>query len=236
MKISILEKLQNEKLLLGAILLALALVVPAPTMAGVNVNVSIALPPPIIFAAPPEVIVLPETYVYVVPDVDVDIFFYNGWWWRLWEGRWYRSRDYNAGWVYYQGVPSFYRRIPSSWRDDYRDHRWGGHQWNYNRIPHQQLQGNWSSWEKSGHWEKQQTWGVQGLKPRTRAQRPSQAVQPESQAKPRSREAVKPQQAPPKSGKVKLRQSQSQHKKKLKKSKSQQGKPEQGEEDKSDRK
>jgi len=80
-----------KRLLFGILLLAFVIVVPIPTMAGVDVSVSIALPPPIVFSAPPEMIVLPETYVYVVPDVDVDIFFYDGWWWRPWEGRWYRS-------------------------------------------------------------------------------------------------------------------------------------------------
>ncbi len=57
-----------KKLFLGTILLALVLVFPAPTMARVDVDVSISLPPPIVFAAPPEVVVIPETYVYVVPD------------------------------------------------------------------------------------------------------------------------------------------------------------------------
>src|SRR4030066_388696 len=171
-----------KKLLFGTMFLALVIVVPIPTMAGIDIHVSIPLPPPIVFAAPPGVIVIPETYVYVVPEVQEEIFFYNGWWWRPWGGRWYRSRHYSSGWVYYQSVPSFYARIPSGWRNDYRDHRWGGHQWNYQRIPHQQLQQNWSSWEKSRHWEKQQTWGVQGLKPRA-----------QSQVKPQSREAVKPQ-------------------------------------------
>ena len=98
-----------RKLFFGTVLLALVIVVPIPTMARVAVNVRISLPPPIVFAAPPALIVLPETYVYVVPDVDADIFFYNGWWWRPWEGRWYRSRHYDSGWVYYQSVPSFYR-------------------------------------------------------------------------------------------------------------------------------
>jgi hypothetical protein len=196
-----------KKLLLGTILLAVVLVEPIPTMAGVDIGINISLPPPIVFAAPPEVVVLPETYVYVVPDLDVDIFFYNGWWWRLWEGRWYRSRNYDASWVYYQSVPSFYAGIPSGWRNDYRDHRWGGHQWNYQRIPHQQLQRNWSNWEKSRHWEKQQTWGVQGLKPRTRSQQPSQAVQPKSQAKPQGREAIKPQPSRPQSREVQPQQS-----------------------------
>jgi len=80
-----------KKLFLGTLLLALVIVAPVPTMAGVDINVSIGLPPPIVFEAPPNVIVMPDTSdVYVVPDIDVDMFFWNGWWWRLWEGRWYR--------------------------------------------------------------------------------------------------------------------------------------------------
>jgi len=182
-----------KKFVFGTMLVMLVIVAPFPTMARVAVNVSINLPPPIVFAAPPALIVLPETYVYVVPDVDVDIFFYNGWWWRPWEGRWYRSRHYDSGWAYYQSVPSFYREIPSGWRNDYRDHRWGGHQWDYQPIPQRQLQQNWSTWEKSKHWEKQNTWGVQGLQPRTQSPQPSRAVQPQSQAKPQVHEVTKSQ-------------------------------------------
>ena len=56
-----------KKLLFGTMLLALVIVVPIPTMAGVDIHVSIPLPPPIVFAAPPELIVIPETYAYVAP-------------------------------------------------------------------------------------------------------------------------------------------------------------------------
>jgi len=239
-----------KKLLIRTILLASILVFPLPTMAGVDVGVSVSLPPLIVFASPPEVVVIPETYVYVVPDVDANIFFYDGWWWRLWEGRWYRSRRYDSGWGYYRRVPSFYGRVPSGWRNDYRNHRWGGHQWNYQRIPHQQLQQNWSTWKKSNHWEKQQTWGVQGLKPRS--QQPSKTVQQKSQAKPQSREvqpqqskpqsrevrpqqsrpksqeAARPQQSRPQSGEVKQERSQPKQREAPQQSKSKQGKPEKG--------
>jgi len=65
-----------KKLLLGAILLALATVVPNPTMAQVNINIGISLLPLITFEAPPEVIVMPDTNnVCVVPDIDADLFF-----------------------------------------------------------------------------------------------------------------------------------------------------------------
>lgn len=216
---------------LRTMVLALVLVAPVSTMAGVDVGVSISLPPLIVFAAPPEVVVIPETYVYVVPDLEVDIFFYDGWWWRPWEGRWYRSRHYDSGWAYYRRVPSFYGRIPSSWRNDYRDHRWRGHQWNYQRIPHQQLQRNWSSWEKNRHWERQQTWGVQGLKPRPRSQQPSQAVQPRSKARPQYREGARPQP----SREVQPQRTQPQRREAPQQSKPRQGKPERGEEEKRDR-
>ena len=43
-----------KKLLFGTMLFALVIVVPAPTMAQVGIGVSIALPPPIVFPAPPE--------------------------------------------------------------------------------------------------------------------------------------------------------------------------------------
>jgi hypothetical protein len=178
--------------------LALIMAVPIPTMAmgRVDVGVSIPLPPPIGFAGPPEMVVIPETYIYVVPDSDEDIFFYSGWWWRPWNGRWYRSQNYSSGWGYYQGIPSFYVSVPSGWRNDYRQRRWGGHEWNYQRIPQQQVQQNWQGWERDRHWEKQNTWGVRDLRPRTRSQQPSQTVQPKPQARPQYREVQQQQSRP----------------------------------------
>ncbi len=164
-----------KKLLLGTVLLAFALTVPMPAKAEISVNIGISLPPLIEFPAPPELIVLPGTYVYVAPDVNEDIYFYGGWWWRPWEGHWYRSRNYGSGWSYYRSVPTFYREIPSGWRDDYRAHSWQGRPWNHQQLPSQQVQRNWKGWKDNRHWEKQQTWGVQGLRPQTRQSRSPQA-------------------------------------------------------------
>jgi hypothetical protein len=161
-----------KKLLFGAMLFALVIVVPIPTMAAVDIRIRFPLPPPIVFASPPQLIVLPETYVYVAPDYDdVDLFFWSGWWWRFWEGRWYRSRYYNRGWGYYNNVPSFYFDVDPGWRGYYRDRNWYGHRWDYERIPNQRLQQNWSSWEKNRYWERQKTWGVQSYQPRPQPQR-----------------------------------------------------------------
>ena len=159
-----------KKLLLGAILLALAMVVPIPAMAGVSINIGIPLPPPIPFAAPPSVIVMPETEgVYVDPDIDADLFFCDGFWWRLWEGRWYRSLYYDRDWIFYDAVPTFYFNIDSHWRTYYRNHSWYGHEWNYERIPYQRLHENWKSWQTKRTWGGQTAWGVKGYVPRTQA-------------------------------------------------------------------
>ena len=161
-----------KKLFFGIIFLALVGVFPAMTMAAIDISIGISLPPPIIFGAPPDVIVMPDTDdVYVVPDIDVDLFFWNGWWWRLWEGRWYRSRYYNRGWGYYTNVPSFYFDVDPGWRGYYSDHNWYGHRWDYERVPNRQLQQNWRSWQNNRRWERQGTWGVQSYQPRPRQQR-----------------------------------------------------------------
>ncbi len=171
-----------KKLFLCAMLLALAIVVPLPAMARVDINIGISLPPPVVFAAPPEVIVLPDTDdVYVVPDINIDLFFWNGWWWRLWEGRWYRSHYYNRGWAYYRLVPTFYFDVDPDWRIYYRDHAWYGHRWDYRPVPYRGLQRNWRSWHNSRYWEKHGTWGVQGYQPRPKPQRQELRHQREEQ-------------------------------------------------------
>ena len=162
-----------KKLLLATILLAMVLVVPTPAMAGTNINIGISLPPPIVFDEPPDVIVMPDTYdVYVVPDIDVEMFFWNGWWWRPWEGGWYRSHYYDRGWAYYNHVPGFYYDVNPGWRGYYRGHNWYGHRWNYERIPHRQLHQNWKSWQNNRHWERQgPPWGVHNYQPRPQQHR-----------------------------------------------------------------
>jgi hypothetical protein len=157
---------QMKKLLFKIVFLTLAVLIPASVMAQVQVRINIPLPPPIIFPAPPHVVVIPETDVYAVPDVNDDIFFYSGWWWRPWEGRWYRSRYYDRGWAHYNGVPSFHRNVPPGWRNDYRDRRWRGHEWDHRPMLHSDAEKNWRGWQRDKHWEKENNWGVRGMERR----------------------------------------------------------------------
>ena len=155
-----------KKLISKILFLTFVFFAPFSVMAGVSAHVNIPLPPPIIFPAPPEPVVIPETDIYAVPDFQEDIFFTAGWWWRPWNGRWYRSRYHDRGWAYYRGVPSFHRNVPPRWRDDYRANQWRGHHWQHQRVHQRELQRNWHEWERNKHWERQNAWGVQGLQKR----------------------------------------------------------------------
>ncbi len=120
-------------------------------------------PPPIPFAAAPNVVVLPGTDVYVVPDAPADIFFQGGWWWRQWRGNWYRSTFYDRGWAHYNGYPAWHRNVPHDWRHSYSSHVWGGRPWNPPHINQGNLNNHW----RGGQWRNDQGFG-----------RPTPAVRP----------------------------------------------------------
>lgn len=133
--------------IIGALLLVLT---GAATQSEAEVNVSVGINlPPVMFAAPPAVVVIPGTYVYMVPDIDADVLFYQGYWWRPYQGRWYRSRDYKGSWrsVGPAGIPRGLRALPQ----DYRHRVSPEHE----RIAHGEVQKNWKRWEKEKHWDKQ---------------------------------------------------------------------------------
>jgi len=166
-----LEECTMNKIFFGILLLVMVAVSPHSLRAEVNISIGFGLPEPVYFERPPEVIVLPDTQnVYVVPESEFDLFFWNGYWWRPWEGRWYRSRYYNRGWGYYNTVPSFYYDIDPGWRGYYRDRNWYGHPWHYERITYQRLQGNWKHWHANQYWQRNKTWGVEHYQPRPQRQ------------------------------------------------------------------
>jgi hypothetical protein len=142
-----------------AIVMAL-FIVPCLAQAQIDIRISIPLPPPIVFSAPPLMVVLPDTDVYVAPDCDQDIYFYGGWWWRPWRGRWYRSLYYDSGWEFYNGVPGWYGGVYPHWRDNYRKHMWGGQRWDYRAMPYNDVRTNWKTWHDTGRY--QQNWGTTG--------------------------------------------------------------------------
>jgi hypothetical protein len=135
-------------LLIIAMVFAVSAILPRAGFAGVDVNIGINVPlPAFVFSAPPAVIFIPGTYVYAVPDVDIDIVFYQGYWYRPYRDYWYRSTSYNGPWRHIENkvvpgvlfkLPPDYRRVPP------------GHQ----RIPYGQLKKSWKNWEKEKYWDK----------------------------------------------------------------------------------
>ena len=151
--------MKKKVFLLLAFLGAMLLVPPGfvgNSSAGVNVNIGIGLPvapavvypapPPVVVEAPPEMEVIPGTYVYYAPGVNVDLFFYHGFWWRPYEGRWYRSRGYRGPWAFIpvRRVPRPVFALPPGWRE-----RPG-----YERVPYGEFRGNWRRWERERHWDR----------------------------------------------------------------------------------
>lgn len=118
--------------------------------AGVRIGVGINLPG-FTFAAPPPVVVIPGTYVYYAPEADVDILFYQGYWYRPYEGGWFRARGYNGPWasIAIGRVPRALIGLPRDYRLAYRDHP---------RIAYRDFNRNWRSWERNKYWEKNERW------------------------------------------------------------------------------
>jgi len=122
----------------------------AQSEARVDVTVGVNIPV-YTFPAPPPLVVIPGSYVYAVPDVDVEILFYHGYWYRPYEGRWYRSRSYNGQWIFVSpakvphvliDLPPDYHHFPPVSK----------------RIPYGQFRKNWRRWEKEKYWERDERW------------------------------------------------------------------------------
>lgn len=115
------------------------------SMARVDISVSIPPPPIFTFSAPPELVVIPGTYVYFDPYLDFDIFFYAGYWYRPHRGYWYRSVAYEGPWVYIGSPPPVLLRLPPDFRIMTRG---------YPPISYWELRNNWRTWQTNRYWDR----------------------------------------------------------------------------------
>ena len=134
----------------AGILFAVLAASPVPVKAEVNISIGIGIPP-IVIPVPPALIVIPGTYVYIAPDLQEDVFFYRGYWWRNHERRWYRAKRLDGRWSYIRRdrTPSALVFLPPG----YRDHHPG-----LDRLENERVRRDWHRWERERHWDRQAAW------------------------------------------------------------------------------
>jgi hypothetical protein len=113
---------------------------------GININIS-----GFTFAAPPVMAIVPGTYVYFAPDAGIDILFYGGYWYRPYQGYWFRARGYDGPWyrISRGGVPAAIIGLLPDYRHVYRE---------YPRRSYREFNSNWRTWHRSGYWYKDKAW------------------------------------------------------------------------------
>ena len=104
-------------------------------------------PPPLQFAAPPEIVVVPsgQTYVYMIPNM-FGVYFFGGFWYRYYNGYWFRAVVYDAPWVpiAVTVIPRFIIGVPPEY-PYFLPPR-------YHRIHYHEFYGHWRDWDRGRHW------------------------------------------------------------------------------------
>ena len=121
----------------------------APAGAQVSIGINIR--------AYPDLVAVPGYPVYYAPQLDSNLFFYDGLYWVYAQDRWYASSWYNGPWdaVAPEGVPFFVLRVPvryyrqpptyfGGWAQEAPPH-WGEH-WGRNW---EQRRSGWDRWDRA---------------------------------------------------------------------------------------
>jgi hypothetical protein len=82
----------------------------APRLAAAQVSVTLRLDLPVVLPA----LVVVEPGIQVVPGVNEEVFFVDGYYWVRRDARWYRSHDHRSGWVVMEprSVPPRLVKVP----------------------------------------------------------------------------------------------------------------------------
>jgi hypothetical protein len=108
------------KTVVVGILAAAAALCAVPVSAEVNVNINVG-PPPVIFAAPPRVVAIPQTPVYYAPDTTYNVFLYGNRYFSFHDGNWFIAASHGGPWAFVPveqvprpviAVPVRYYKVP----------------------------------------------------------------------------------------------------------------------------
>lgn len=134
----------EKKIFILLVALCWVLTVSARADTDVNVNVNVGLPV-LKVGSDPMMAVIPGTYVYFAVDLDDDLFFYQGYWWRIHKGRWHRATAAGGPWVFFKTVPHPLLNLPPGWRNLPPGHA----KFKFNVVKR-----NWKQWEKEKRWDR----------------------------------------------------------------------------------
>jgi hypothetical protein len=97
--------------------------IPAYAQVNVGVNIHIGDPPPVVVAAPPTMVLMPEPQMYVAVGVPYDIYFVSGRYYYLHEGHWFWGTRYGGPWTYVavERLPPGLRRYKVRQLHEFRD-------------------------------------------------------------------------------------------------------------------
>ncbi len=117
-----------------------------------EVDALVPAPPALRFAAPPAMVVVPsgQSSVYMAANM-TGVYFYDGVWYRNYNGYWYRASRYNGRWspVRVEMIPSVVVVVPP----EYPRHLPTG----YHRIRYSEFDRGWKSWGRDpDHWRRQE--------------------------------------------------------------------------------
>ena len=123
---------------------AVVIGVPPPP----HVRVRVPVPPPVFFPAPPQLVLIPGSDMYYAPDIEDEIVFSRGYYWRPYEGRWYRSRYHSGPWHHMERrmVPRGVIGLPPDFRHHYHD----GPRFHYEAVERQYRGGGRPHYSPSG--------------------------------------------------------------------------------------
>ncbi len=146
--------------LVVAVLMSVGMLSPGTSHAGIGVSVTIPLPV-LRLDAPPALTIIAGTPVYFAPDVQADLFFYHGNWYRPYGGEWYVSAEFRGPWghVAIGNVPPPLVDLPPY----YRNGTIG-----YEPVPYAMVKRNWMRWEQEGYWDNYQRRSAHPMFPRGR--------------------------------------------------------------------
>lgn len=128
------------KKIIASMVFAACVSAAAIAEADVNININLNGIPDVSISDNASVVLIPDTPdVYFVADSSEDIFFWNGMWWRSWQGKWFKSENSNGGWQPYNKAPEFYSKVNPHWKQNYKAGKWNGKPWKYKKVPQGQM-------------------------------------------------------------------------------------------------